>query len=45
MKRYGHLWEGMIAFENLLKAAEKARAAASGSGRRRPGSSSTWSGS
>jgi retron-type reverse transcriptase len=25
MKRHGHLWEGMIAFENLLKAAEKAR--------------------
>jgi retron-type reverse transcriptase len=25
MKRYGHLWEGMISFENLLRAAEKAR--------------------
>jgi retron-type reverse transcriptase len=25
MKRHGHLWEGMIAFEHLLKAAEKAR--------------------
>src|SRR5580693_4204680 len=25
MKRHGHLWERMIAFENLLKAAETAR--------------------
>ncbi len=25
MKRYGHLWEDMISFENLLRAAEKAR--------------------
>jgi Reverse transcriptase (RNA-dependent DNA polymerase) len=25
MRRYGHLWEGMISFENLLRAAEKAR--------------------
>ena len=25
MKRHGHLWEGMITFETLLKAAEKAR--------------------
>jgi hypothetical protein len=25
MKRYGYLWEGMIAFENLLRAAEAAR--------------------
>ena len=25
MKRYGNLWEGMISFENLLRAAEKAR--------------------
>jgi len=25
MRRHGHLWEGMIAFENLLRAAEKAR--------------------
>ena len=25
MKRYGRLWEGMISFENLLRAAEKAR--------------------
>ena len=26
MKRYGYLWDGMISFENLLRAAEKARA-------------------
>ena len=25
MKRHGNLWDGMIAFENLLRAAEKAR--------------------
>ena len=25
MKRYGHLWEGLVSFENLLRAAEKAR--------------------
>src|SRR5262249_2317865 len=25
MKRYGYLWEGMIAFENLLRAAEASR--------------------
>ncbi|MBV8676294.1 MAG: hypothetical protein JO355_03885, partial [Planctomycetaceae bacterium] len=25
MRRHGHFWEGMIAFENLLRAAEKAR--------------------
>jgi hypothetical protein len=25
VKRYGHLWEGLISFENLLRAAEKAR--------------------
>jgi retron-type reverse transcriptase len=25
MKRYGNLWDGMISFENLLRAAEKAR--------------------
>jgi hypothetical protein len=25
MKRYGNLWEGMIAFESLLRAAERAR--------------------
>ena len=25
MRRHGHLWEGMISFENLLRAAEKAR--------------------
>jgi retron-type reverse transcriptase len=25
MKRQGHLWEGMISFENLVRAAEKAR--------------------
>jgi RNA-directed DNA polymerase len=24
MKRYGHLWEGMISFENLLRAAHAA---------------------
>ena len=25
MKRHGHLWEGMISYESLLRAAEKAR--------------------
>ncbi len=25
MKRHGNIWDGMIAFENLLRAAEKAR--------------------
>ena len=25
MKRVGNLWDGMISFENLLRAAEKAR--------------------
>jgi RNA-directed DNA polymerase len=25
MKRHGHLWDGMISFENLLRAADKAR--------------------
>ena len=45
MKRHGHLWDGMISFENLLRAAEKAPPWQTLQARRRLASSSTWNGS
>ena len=44
MKRYGYLWDGMISFENLL-GPRRRPGGESGFVPRRPGSSSTWSGS